>query len=84
MLMFCIGTSSALFKSTFTEKVWVLPRFPDGRDGKLISSALVGAAYHNEVPIATTKIMAIATLAKFLYLILGFTALDKVLKSSNR
>ncbi len=45
---------------------------PDGREGKLISSALVGEANHNEVPIAITKIRAIATLAKFLYLILGF------------
>ncbi|MBA7617295.1 hypothetical protein ES703_24609 [subsurface metagenome] len=83
-MILCIGTSSALVKSTFIWKEWVLPRVPDGREGKLISSALVGEAYHNEVPIAITKIRAIATLAKFLYLILGVTALDRVLKSSNR
>jgi len=39
---------------------------PDGREGKLISSALVGEAYHNEVPIAATRITAIATLASYI------------------
>lgn len=54
MSIFAIGKSSGLAMSIFTLKEWVLPRVPDGREGKLMVSALTGRGDENHSKDATT------------------------------